>query len=430
MKTLFSLFLIYALALPAWGARALGPAENEGHTADSVALTTDSLATKTDSTALAADTLEASVTSTPDLAERLRRLLDDRLFERTQVGLYVYDLTADSLIFAHHEQQSMRPASNEKLVTAITALSVLGGGHLFRTTFLADRAIADSDSFYVGHLYVHGGYDPLLDGDDLRAFARLLKERGVRALGSSVRLDLSFKDTKRLGWGWCWDDKDTPTTPLLYRNEDTFARHLRDVLRNEGIAWDGTTEEAVAPASAEVLLERTHTIDQVLLPMMKESDNSMAEATFYQLAASDGHAWADRHRAARHIDRLVRHVGLDSERYTFADGSGLSLYNYASPELLGRLLRYAYANDSIYRHLLPSLPIAGHDGTLRKRMRHTSADGNVRAKTGTVTGVSNLSGYLTTAEGHTLCFSIMNQGLRTAAEGRRFQDRVCVALTK
>ena len=56
------------------------------------------------------------------LEERLRHLLDNDIFERTQVGISVFDLTADTLVFSYHAQQCMRPASNEKLVTAITAL--------------------------------------------------------------------------------------------------------------------------------------------------------------------------------------------------------------------------------------------------------------------------------------------------------------------
>ena len=76
------------------------------------------------------------------------------------------------------------------------------------------------------------------------------------------------------------------------------------------------------------------------------------------------------------------------------------------------------------------MPIAGVDGTLRTRMKGTTAAGNVQAKTGTVTGVSTLSGYCTASNGHRLAFSIMNNGLRNSAQGRAFQDRVCVAMTK
>ena len=83
---------------------------------------------------------------------------------------------------------------------------------------------------------------------------------------------------------------------------------------------------------------------------------------------------------------------------------------------------------NIYNHLNQALPIAGVDGTLKKRMKGGFASGNVRAKTGTVTGISSLAGYCKSSNGHTLCFSIINQGLIHGRNGRAFQDRVCTVL--
>lgn len=376
------------------------------------------------------DTIADCTDTSKPLPQRIQELLDNDIFDRTQVGIYVYDLTADTLVFTHNEQQCMRPASNEKLMTAITALNDLGVLYEYRTRLYTTSIPADSDSIFTGHIYIRAGYDPLLDGDDLRAFAQSLKEHRIFRLQQPIVLDLSMKDDKRLGWGWCWDDDEVPTTPLLYRNDDKFTDNLRRIFREEGIDWDGTVTEDTTPNTATLLLTRTHNIDQVLLPMMKKSNNSMAESLFYQLAAQKGKSRAGRKQAVAHYNTLIRHIGLDPTHYQIADGSGLSLYNYLSPELLGRMLRYAYNNDDIYRHLLPSLPIAGEDGTLRKRMRSSAAQGNVRAKTGTVEGVSTLSGYLTTATGNLLCFSIMNQGIRHTSTGRNFQDRVCKALCK
>lgn len=376
------------------------------------------------------DTIADHIDTSKPLPRRLQELLDNDIFDRTQVGIYVYDLTADTLVFTHNEQQCMRPASNEKLMTAITALNDLGVLYEYRTRLYTTSIPADSDSIFTGHIYIRAGYDPLLDGDDLRAFAQSLKEHRIFRLQQPIVLDLAIKDDKRLGWGWCWDDDEVPTTPLLYRNDDKFTDNLRRIFREEGIDWDGTVTEDTTPNTATLLLTRTHNIDQVLLPMMKKSNNSMAESLFYQLAAQKGKSRAGRKQAVAHYNTLIRHIGLDPTHYQIADGSGLSLYNYLSPELLGRMLRYAYNNDDIYRHLLPSLPIAGEDGTLRKRMRGSAAQGNVRAKTGTVEGVSTLSGYLTTATGNLLCFSIMNQGIRHTSTGRNFQDRVCKALCK
>ena len=116
---------------------------------------------------------------------------------------------------------------------------------------------------------------------------------------------------------------------------------------------------------------------------------------------------------------------MPGESYTVADGSGLSPYNYLTAEMLVALLNFAYSRPTIFEHLYPSLPVAGVDGTLERRMVGTTAAGNVHAKTGTVTGVSSLAGYLTAANGHLLSFSILNQGVSQASLGREFQNQVC-----
>ena len=126
---------------------------------------------------------------------------------------------------------------------------------------------------------------------------------------------------------------------------------------------------------------------------------------FYQLAASTGNKGANAKMGRALVNKLITRLKLQPNDYYIADGSGLSLYNYVSPELEVAFLRYAYANDNIYPHLITAMPIAGVDGTLEKRMRSGYAHGNVKAKTGTVTGVSALTGYCTAANGHLLCFS-------------------------
>ena len=163
---------------------------------------------------------------------------------------------------------------------------------------------------------------------------------------------------------------------------------------------------------------------------MKDSDNLFAECLFYQLAANAGHRPATAKQSAVIVKNLIKQTGLDPAAYRIADGSGLSLYNYISPEVLVRLLRHAHRNENMYRHLLPSLPIAGWDGTLKNRMDQTAAFANVRAKTGTLTGIISLAGYCTTADNRPLCFAIINQGVMSARQARNFQDRLCIALCK
>ena len=108
-----------------------------------------------------------------------------------------------------------------------------------------------------------------------------------------------------------------------------------------------------------------------------------------------------------------------------ADGSGLSPYNYTTPEILVSLLNYVQQQPAIRAHLLPALPVSGTDGTLEKRMTDTPAQGRVLAKTGTLTGISSLAGYLTAGNGHVMSFCIINQGVAKASFGRSFQDQIC-----
>ena len=158
--------------------------------------------------------------------------------------------------------------------------------------------------------------------------------------------------------------------------------------------------------------------------MMKQSDNLYAEAIFYHTALSIARP-ATQKNARTAVRQLIQRLGFDPAQYNVADGSGLSLYNYLSPELLTAFLRHAWRNESIRRHLEPSLPIAGIDGTLKDRMKNTAAHRNVRAKTGTVTGISSLAGYATAANGHQLAFAIINQGIVKAKDAKAFQDAVC-----
>ena len=338
----------------------------------------------------------------------------------------VYDLDADSTIFAFNEHQLMRPASTMKLVTAITAIDRLGGDYQFKTELCYTGKIENNK--LVGDIYCVGGFDPRFNTDDLNAFVEAIRKMGVDTIEGHLYADLSMKDTKQYGEGWCWDDKNPVLTPLLFSGKDIFMARFLDALVAHGIYVDANIDEKRKPADAFCIVNRFHTIDQILMRMLKESNNLYAEAMYYQIAASTGNHPASA-RSARAVERrLVDKIGLDASRYKFADGSGLSLYNYVSAELEVKMLRYAYKNENIRHQLMPALPIAGVDGTLKKRMKGCFTRDNVKAKTGTLTGISSLAGYCQAANGHTLCFAIINQGVMHGRNGRAFQDRVCTIL--
>lgn len=372
------------------------------------------------------DTIDVALPWPRNIQYRLDSLLRHPMFETSTVGLEVYDLTADSILYKVNEHQMLRPASTMKLLTAITAIDKLGGSYQFRTQLYYTGKVENHT--LTGDLYCVGGFDPRFNIDDMNAFVESIRHMGVDTIRGSIVADRSMKDADLLGEGWCWDDDNPPLSPLtIGRNTQFVDRFIRQLV-DDGVVLDVRVSDGTLPDSAFHLCSRFHSIDQILLRMMKQSDNFYAEAMFYQLAAHQGHRPARAKDAAAIVKRLISKVGLGHRPYRIADGSGLSLYNYLSADLEVRLLRYAYRNSTVYLHLLPSLPVAGSDGTLRNRMRGSFAADNVKAKTGTLEGVSALAGYCTAANDHRLCFSIINQGVMHTSNARRFQDRVCNAL--
>ncbi len=387
-----------------------------------------------DDDALAADTLlidsvspeQQSLPWPKSVVAGIDNLLKSDMFETSQVGMMVYDLDADSAIYCHNERQLMRPASTMKLLTAITAIDKLGGSYQFKTELCYTGEVTDGT--LSGNIYCVGGFDPRFNIDDMRAFVESIRKMGVDTIRGTIYADKSMKDEAQYGEGWCWDDDNPILSPLLVGRKDVFIDRFVQELREAGIVVDAFTGQGRKPDDAFCICRRFHTIDQVLMRMLKESDNLYAESMFYQIGAASGSQPATAHSARSVMNRLIEKVGLDPKRYNIADGSGLSLYNYVTAELEVRMLRYAFKNNNIYLHLHPSLPQAGTDGTLRKRMTSPFTQGNVYAKTGTLSGISSLAGYCTAANGHRLAFAIINQGLLHGRNGRSFQDRVCTIL--
>jgi D-alanyl-D-alanine carboxypeptidase/D-alanyl-D-alanine-endopeptidase (penicillin-binding protein 4) len=376
------------------------------------------------------DTAEVVLPWPVNVQTRLDSLMTDPLLERTQLGLMVYDLSADSVLYSHGAKQTLRPASTMKLLTAVTALDLLGSGYAYRTYLYYKGTIAQG--VLTGDLWLVGGMDPLFDETDMQIFAETLHRVGVDTIRGRIMQDTSFKEEQLLGEGWCWDDDNPQLTPLLVSRKDEFASQFKDELEKCGVFVDAPVSSGRLPKDKDILLvcSRSHPLNEVLVPMMKESDNLYAESMFYQIAATVGKRPATAAHARQQIKQLLSKAGVSGVQYRIADGSGLSLYNYVTPELMVRLLRYAYLKRDVMSALYPALPVAGVDGTLKKRMTDGFAHENVHAKTGTVSGISSLAGYCRAANRHLLAFCIINQGVMKHADGRNFQDQVCEALCK
>ena len=426
------------------------------------------------------------------LRNRLTPLITEAKRSKYSTGICVYDLTGDSVLFEFNSQKLMRPASNQKLLTSITALDQLGKDGEYSTSVyvkgriskdqvmkISERRIADEhfneevggmvtseivlyDTAYVykevlhGNIYVKGTFDPLFTTEDLNDLSLAIGKLPFEEIDGELIGDVSMKDSIVFGKGWCWDDMPSyyvpwlspllfnegirlkPKSDVYMKNPDTyFLNNLVNSLREKGKdIRNDQVRLSFVPTDAETgkqIYKKTHTVEEVLNRMMKKSNNQFAESMFYLLGYNNGQVGhpttAD--DCAERIREVMRKADCkDVEETTIADGSGLSLYNYVTPENEVLMLRYAYNNKHIFDPLYKNLPIAGVDGTISTRMKSGAAYKNVHAKTGTVKGVSTLAGYMRASNGNMLAFAIMNNGVATSAQGRNFQDRVCQALAK
>lgn len=222
-----------------------------------------------------------------------------------------------------------------------------------------------------------------------------------------------------------YEESITVEEPALYAG-CVFANELV----KKGVRVNGSVRSGKLPKDARLVCGHTSLpLSKLLLMLNKPSDNLIAEVFLKTLGAVvKGRGSSD--SGADVETGFFKQIGMDMTELEITDGSGLSRLNYISARNLVTLLTYMYSsrNSKIY---IDSLPIAGVDGSLRNRMKNTAAQGNVKAKTGYVSRVSSLSGYVTTQSGEPLVFSIlMNHHLCGNATATGVQDKICWLLAE
>jgi D-alanyl-D-alanine carboxypeptidase/D-alanyl-D-alanine-endopeptidase (penicillin-binding protein 4) len=206
------------------------------------------------------------------------------------------------------------------------------------------------------------------------------------------------------------------------------------VLESKGIVIGGTSSDR-GPFSGPIAYESMKIVASYTSPPLREvigeinktSRNLYAELLFRTLGNSflgDGSARA----AAEVLKGALVKMSVPPDSVVIYDGSGLSRMNLVTPAALLALLKYMYRHEH-FSYFLDSLPIAGIDGTLRDRMRNTPAEGRVLAKTGSMTHVLNLSGYVRSRAGKMYAFSILTNNYTGPVDAlKRVQDSALVSL--
>ena len=227
---------------------------------------------------------------------------------------------------------------------------------------------------------------------------------------------------------------DTVETAVAVENPVLFtATVLGETLLAAGIKVDGQplARYRFAPGREplEIVGDTLFTfasprMGEIVYYLNKDSQNLMAENLLRTVSIGvEGGASAE--AGLEKMRPVWAFMGIDTNTIFLRDGSGVSHYNRVTPRATVSLLRFMHGDTTFFK----SLPIAGVDGTLEKRMADGPAQGRVFAKTGTLTHAHTLSGYLIQTGGDTVAFSIMiNDYLTSGAEVDRYADRLCELL--
>lgn len=206
--------------------------------------------------------------------------------------------------------------------------------------------------------------------------------------------------------------------------------NLKSFLAQRGIQVLGAVGVGPVPKDARVLAEAEgKEIQNIVTDMNKFSNNYIAEMLTKGIA-SLFEPQGSIPKGMPYHEKFLKNLGIDEKLFTLKNPSGLTRENKLTGTVLWKLLHEMQSEFKYQPEFLISLPIAGVDGTLKKRMKGTPAEGMVRAKTGYLTGIVALSGYAGRKDGTAIPFVFIYNGSADEAEVRAFFDKMAIALVE
>ncbi|HEX6455759.1 MAG TPA: D-alanyl-D-alanine carboxypeptidase/D-alanyl-D-alanine-endopeptidase [Solirubrobacterales bacterium] len=367
-------------------------------------------------------------------------------------GLLVVEAESGKVVCAAAPGRPRSLASNMKLFTTSTALSRLGPETRIPTKVFRDGKI-DADGVLHGSLYLQGGGDPALGtpsfydsylaglGTDLFALTPQIKAAGITSVTGRLYADDTIFDRLRgvADSGYATSSYIGPLSGLAFNSgfrgatsssgfasdpAKLAASKLARSLQGAGIQIPSQIALRPTPPNAErVATIRSPTLNRIVDTTDVWSDNFFAEMLIKLLGARLGSGGTTA-AGASVVEAFARAHGSGVHA---VDGSGLTRSNRASPRQVVNLL-LAMRQDPAGEDFIEDLALAGKEGTVEERMRGTAAYGRCRTKTGTITGVSNLSGYCFNKSGRIMAFSILMNGVGNLTLAHLDQDRIAGAV--
>lgn len=366
-------------------------------------------------------------------------------------GLIVVEAESGDVVCASAPGTQRILASNMKLFTTATALARLGPSTRIPTELLGDGRLDESGT-YRGSLYLKGGGDPALGspafynsflgglGTNLFALKAQVRAAGIKAITGRLYADATIFDRRRgvadSGYGTspyigplsglAFNSGFSSTSAGSFASDPAklAASKLARSLRAAGVRMPTRVALAKAPTGAERIgVVRSPTITRIADNINVFSNNFFAETVLKLIGARLGGAGTTA-AGARVVSAFASSLGSGVNA---ADGSGLTRSNRASPRQVADLL-LAMRNEEVGEEFVEDLALAGQEGTVEDRMEGTAAYGRCRTKTGTLTGVSSLSGYCFNAGGRVMAFSILMNGVGSLSLAHLNQDRIAATV--
>jgi serine-type D-Ala-D-Ala carboxypeptidase/endopeptidase (penicillin-binding protein 4) len=366
-------------------------------------------------------------------------------------GLLVVDAETEQVLCASAPGRSRPLASNMKLFTTATALSKLGPEDRIPTKVFRDGPV-DARGVLHGSLYLQGGGDPTLGtpgfygsylgglGTNLFALTPQIRAAGIESVTGRLYADDTIFDRRRgvADSGYGTSPYIGPLSGLAFNSgfsgstsasgfssdpAKLAATKLAGSLRKAGVGVPPQIALRPTPPNGErVALVRSPALDRIVNLTDVYSDNFFAETLIKLLGARFGGAGTTA-AGANVVEAFARAHGSSVQA---VDGSGLTRSNRSSPREVVDLL-LGMQEDPAGEEFIQDLALAGQEGTVASRMEGSAAYGRCRTKTGTISGVSNLSGYCFNRSGRVIAFSILMAGVGNLSLAHLDQDRIAAA---
>jgi D-alanyl-D-alanine carboxypeptidase/D-alanyl-D-alanine-endopeptidase (penicillin-binding protein 4) len=374
----------------------------------------------------------------------------------SRAGLVVKNFGTGQVVCSFNPRSKYSLASNTKIFTTATALGRLGPSHRMLTRVFASGKI-DRNGVLKGDLYLKGGGDPSLGtgafldafsggaGSDIDRLALKVKRAGIKRVTGRVYGDASVFDGLRgvADSGYATSPWIGPLSGLSINAgytdagfnsfssnpERLAAKMLALRLRSNGVrVRAGVALRRTPGVKARRLVAKMASPDMAWMTAVTNlnSNNFFAEMLLKHLGAEVRGSGTTRAGAS-----VVRRYVASSfgAKVSPVDGSGLTISNRSSAFDVVKVLSQI-RTSRVSRAFYDSLPLAGKTGTLADRMRGSAAQGRCRAKTGTLTGVSALSGFCFSRAGRKYTFSILMNDVYNTDAARRAQDRIAALIAR